>query len=91
MRNMHEAPSKLITALIILSKNHDHVWLIFIFPGNGRVCLVFPPKPDPPPINAGGPSASDTGSSERIQLDIVPPTPQVSQPMVPLRISILST
>ena len=25
MRNMHEAPSKLITALIILSKNHDHV------------------------------------------------------------------
>ena len=35
--------------------------------GNGRVCLVFPPKPDPPPMSENG----------GIQLDIVPPTPQV--------------
>jgi tubulin polyglutamylase complex subunit 2 len=35
--------------------------------GNGRVCLVFPPKPDPPPIDDSG----------MIQIDVVPPTPQV--------------
>lgn len=35
--------------------------------GNGRVCLVFPPKPDPQPVDDNG----------TIQLDIVPPTPQV--------------
>ncbi|TRY70219.1 hypothetical protein TCAL_17254 [Tigriopus californicus] len=35
--------------------------------GNGRVCLVFPPKPDPGP-------ADESGS---IHLDISPPTPQV--------------
>ena len=36
--------------------------------GNGRVCLVFPPKPDPPPVAENG----------GIQLDISPPTPQVN-------------
>lgn len=35
--------------------------------GNGRVCLVFPPKPDPPPIDDSG----------LIKLDLTPPTPQV--------------
>ena len=35
--------------------------------GSGRVCLVFPPKPDPPPVDESG----------MIQLDVTPPTPQV--------------
>lgn len=36
--------------------------------GNGRVCLVFPPKPDPLPVDE---------STGLIHLDVVPPTPQV--------------
>ncbi len=36
--------------------------------GDGRVCLVFPPKPDPLPVDESG----------TIQLDVVPPTPQAS-------------
>ncbi len=36
--------------------------------GNGRVCLVFPPKPDPPPVD---------DATGLIHLDVVPPTPQV--------------
>ncbi len=42
--------------------------------GNGRVCLVFPPKPDPPPPLDGG---DGSGGGGLIRLDLTPPTPQV--------------
>ena len=35
--------------------------------GNGRVCLVFPLKPDPPPLDDSG----------VIKIDLSPATPQV--------------
>ena len=41
---------------------------LYAMEGSGRVCLVFPPKPDPPPVAENG----------GIQLDISPPTPQVN-------------
>ena len=38
--------------------------------GNGRVCLVFPLKPDPPPLDDSG----------VIRIDLTPATPQVNYP-----------
>ena len=38
--------------------------------GNGRVCLVFPLKPDPPPLDDSG----------VIRIDLTPATPQVNHP-----------
>ena len=40
---------------------------LYAMDGGGRVCLVFPPKPDPPPMDGAG----------GIQLDLTPTMPQV--------------
>ena len=40
---------------------------LYAMEGSGRVCLVFPPKPDPPPMDGSG----------GIQLDLTPTMPQV--------------
>ena len=40
---------------------------LYAMEGSGRVCLVFPPKPDPPPMDGTG----------GIQLDLTPTMPQV--------------
>lgn len=50
--------------------------------GNGRVCLVFPPKPDPIPVEPMDTDSvgktSNSSSDDVIYLDgLVPPTPQV--------------
>ncbi len=55
---------------IILKPQFNSRWKMFELDsteGCGRVCLIFPPKPDPPPLD-------DSGS---IQLDLTPTTPQV--------------
>lgn len=55
---------------IIIKPQFNSRWKMFELDateGNGRVCLVFPPKPDPPPM----------GASPAIQLDLTPSMPQV--------------
>ena len=55
---------------IVIKPQFNSRWKMFeldAMEGCGRVCLVFPPKPDPPPVNSSG----------SIQLDLTPSMPQV--------------
>ena len=55
---------------IVIKPQFNSRWKMFeldAMDGCGRVCLVFPPKPDPPPMNSSG----------SIQLDLTPTMPQV--------------
>jgi hypothetical protein len=63
------ATSNMLSGIVIKPQFNSR-WKMFELDateGNGRICLIFPPKPDPPPM----------GDSGSIQLDLTPTMPQV--------------